>query len=378
MLTKFSDRTLVYIGTALTDNKGAAYEHLPSHAKYFNKAIFIAQSERTDLSEVMVKNYCMLKVSGYLGKKLGIVRYLFRLPYIYLILYNYIKKQNKPIIYLTLPSPFAISLIPLLRLMNMDIIPIIKGDWSDNIIDKHPWSKNTGIPSLLEKALSRHVSKYPFVVTAGSVLSTKFGGYKTTHVWRGTTHNKIHRRLNFQIKNIAFLGRLDEQKRCVDLINALRLLKNIGYNNLRVKVAGDGVEMRKLINLANELEVDDQVTFLGWVSGRKNIDKILDWADITVLLSTSEGTPKVIPESMSRGSIVISTPVGDVPLIIERGRNGFLIDIANPEQLKDTIIYLINNADVAKKIINQGYKYAMNNTLDKQVDSLWKKAGNFF
>lgn len=55
-------------------------------------------------------------------------------------------------------------------------------------------------------------------------------------------------------------------------------------------------------------------------------------ADVLLITSEAEGMPLVMMEAMARGSVIMATPVGDIPLHITSGRNGFLFSTATDEQ----------------------------------------------
>jgi L-malate glycosyltransferase len=55
-------------------------------------------------------------------------------------------------------------------------------------------------------------------------------------------------------------------------------------------------------------------------------------ADVLLITSEEEGMPLVMMEAMARGSVIIATPVGDIPRHITAGRNGYLFSSATDEQ----------------------------------------------
>ena len=89
-------------------------------------------------------------------------------------------------------------------------------------------------------------------------------------------------------------------------------------------------------------ELDDIITFEGWVSGTNKI-RLLNLCQIFVLPSYKEGLPISILESMAYGMPIIATPVGAIPSVVKNGDNGFLVPTGNLESLSVAINTLIDN-----------------------------------
>ena len=88
-------------------------------------------------------------------------------------------------------------------------------------------------------------------------------------------------------------------------------------------IIGQGPEEKKLKQLARDLGVFDRVTFLGHVPQR-DLARYYVHADATLLMSSMEGMPNVIIESLACGTPVITTDVGGIPEIVNSS-NGILL-----------------------------------------------------
>ena len=64
--------------------------------------------------------------------------------------------------------------------------------------------------------------------------------------------------------------------------------------------------------------------------------------------STISPVPTALMEAMSCGCAVVTTATCMIPEIIENGVNGFISN--DPEELKQYLVDLLNNEDLAKKI----------------------------
>ncbi|MEM9906890.1 MAG: glycosyltransferase, partial [Cyanobacteria bacterium P01_D01_bin.44] len=115
------------------------------------------------------------------------------------------------------------------------------------------------------------------------------------------------------------VGRLEPSKDYPNLLNALSRLT---VEKVHLVIAGDGTLRESLQQLAKDLEVSDQVAFLGW---RRDIPDLLTLADALVLSSAWEGMPNVLMEALSLARPVVATNVGGVPEVVQDWDSGFLV-----------------------------------------------------
>ena len=95
-----------------------------------------------------------------------------------------------------------------------------------------------------------------------------------------------------------------------------------------LRIIGDGPERKRLETLALALNISDRVEFVGQVPPAE-IQKNLDWADIFVFASESEGRPNVILEAMAAGLPIVAADIpGTKELLLD---NGILVPPGNDE-----------------------------------------------
>ena len=110
-------------------------------------------------------------------------------------------------------------------------------------------------------------------------------------------------------------ARLDPVKDIPTLLRAVALAKK-ACPQLRLAIAGDGKERKKLEALTKELDLEDSVFFLGWVN---DLDSFYGALDINTLSSVSEAFPYALPEGARAHLATVASNVGGVPAIIEHG-----------------------------------------------------------
>ena len=143
-----------------------------------------------------------------------------------------------------------------------------------------------------------------------------------------------------EIKTLIYLGRLDSAKGLNEIIAACRRLKKANFK-FYFRAFGAGAskdffiaEMQKILGA--------DFYFGGVISGAEKKAE-LNRADIFVLPSYFEGLPLALLEAMAAGCVPIVSGLADGDAIIENGKNGFLIETKNVEQLTDKLKLLLGN-----------------------------------
>ena len=93
------------------------------------------------------------------------------------------------------------------------------------------------------------------------------------------------------------MGRLSEQKNYPFLFKAYKELLQIRKDVVLV-IAGRGLEEEKIRESAKQLEINDNIMFLGV---RKDVPELLNAFDLFVLPSLYEGLPVVLIEAQANG-----------------------------------------------------------------------------
>lgn len=116
------------------------------------------------------------------------------------------------------------------------------------------------------------------------------------------------------------VGRLEPQKNPLALLAAFADLHN---HRAHLVLIGDGSLRPQVMAFIHANRLDRHVHVLGI---RHDIPDCLAGSDVFVLASSWEGNPLAVMEAMAAGLPVVSTAVGGVPELIEKGRDGFLVD----------------------------------------------------
>ena len=139
---------------------------------------------------------------------------------------------------------------------------------------------------------------------------------------------------------VLFAGRFEKEKRLGLLIDAFRELSAM-KPKARLLLVGKGREEEAIRSLAARKGVPN-VTFRGPVS-RKEMPLLLNCADVFALMSLHEGLPLAVLEALSCGVPVVSTPVGDLSLLVREGITGRLVSDLNPKAIATLMKEIIDN-----------------------------------
>ncbi len=150
--------------------------------------------------------------------------------------------------------------------------------------------------------------------------------------------------------HIVGIGSLLPVKRWDRLLRVAYMLQEDGLDFL-IKIAGDGPLRETLQQEAQKLGVTRRVRFLGHVD---DIPALLGEASFLSHTSDSEGCPNAVMEAMACGRAVVATDVGDIPLLVEDGKTGFVVPRADEARLAQRIATLITNRELCQRMGEAG------------------------
>jgi glycosyltransferase involved in cell wall biosynthesis len=178
---------------------------------------------------------------------------------------------------------------------------------------------------------------------------------------------------------LLFIGTLSKRKGVDLLIRAMpEVIKKVG--SVQLKIAGDGPEENALKTLADELQVTDHITFLGYVFGQDKIALIQN-ASVMIQPSRFEGTPLTILEAQACGKAIIASRAGGIPELIIDKETGLLFDVDDLDQLIDHIVTLILDPQIRRKLGKAAHhrsKLFSWDNVAKQVIAIYEFSKNQF
>ena len=150
---------------------------------------------------------------------------------------------------------------------------------------------------------------------------------------------------------IGVLARFVAKKGVDVFINAIKILKEKKYD-IHAVIGGEGEEKDNLITLSNKLNLQDQISFTGWVNDK---DKFFQRIDIFCLPSLHEPFGIIVLEAMEASVPIISTDTEGPAEILSDMQDGLICKTASSEDLAEKIISLMDNPIKAKEFSKNAY-----------------------
>lgn len=369
-------KNLTVIGEVFVDinNKGtvnrSVNEILISYARHFNSVHYIGPGDREITMEKGLKDKILISTITDYNKSLkNRLRYYIR--------YNKVKKRYKDllkesdIVQIRIPSLFSIGAYPVVKSLKLPLTTYIAGDWLNSFNANYKFRGSKYIANRLER-MQHPIIKNSIPVTAGPILADKYSKINKCHAYYSTTHNKVYNKKHIiKPHNIIFVGRLEPLKRVEDAIKSIEILLRRSID-VKLTILGDGFMRKQLENMVGEMKLEEHVLFKGNISDKDIVKEEYLKADILLLPSLSEGTPKVLAEAMAHSVVPIAVEdVGSNDYIIQNGVNGILVPKRSPESIADSIMNLVENIEIYSDMVHYSQKYALEHTLDNEVDKLW-------
>ena len=162
--------------------------------------------------------------------------------------------------------------------------------------------------------------------------------------------------LEAEKKIVLFVGRLYHRKGLEILLRSIPPVLQ-EFSDVKFVISGKGFKEKEesLRNLAKQLDIEDHVTFMGYVPDEK-LPNLYSASDIFVLPAIYENFPFAILEAQATGLPVISTKVGGIPEFLVDNENGFLIDAGDSAQLTQRVLALLQDPKLAKEMGMRGRK----------------------
>lgn len=167
--------------------------------------------------------------------------------------------------------------------------------------------------------------------------------------------------VNEGMLELFYVGRLVPYKACdIALQGAVALLKR---KVARMTIVGDGPARGELEQLARQLEIEQGVTFEGWLSHDQTM-KQLKRADILIFPSIREFGGGVVFEALAHGVVPIVVDYGG-PGDTVTSRVGFKIALTNEldmvSQIQSHLWTMANDRGQMAQLQNAGLQYAREN-----------------
>jgi glycosyltransferase involved in cell wall biosynthesis len=173
---------------------------------------------------------------------------------------------------------------------------------------------------------------------------------------------------------IINVGRLVDQKNQIILLKAIKELIYKKKLLIECILVGDGNLKKSYQNFILENKLNRNIKIFNF---KKNPFNLIKQADLLVLSSKFEGLPNVLLEALVLNKFVISSdcPTGPREILLN-GNGGLLFKSNDHKDLKNKILYFVNNKNKCKKMLKYAkkelYRFDYFNNLNKYLNLITK------
>lgn len=151
-------------------------------------------------------------------------------------------------------------------------------------------------------------------------------------------------------KVIIHISNFRQVKRVPDVIETFALIER--HVKAKLLLVGDGPEFTVVCKKVKQLGLEDRVHFLG---KQENIEEILSFSDLLLLLSEKESFGLTLLEAMACRVPCIGTNIGGIPEVIEDGVSGYICELGDTSAVADKAITLLSDTEIYNRMSHQAF-----------------------
>jgi glycosyltransferase involved in cell wall biosynthesis len=215
------------------------------------------------------------------------------------------------------------------------------------------------------------------VITNGEELYHRYGRPPGTaavsaSLWESEIDSVVRRRERDGRPRLLFVGYLRPEKGIDTLVDAFRIIRRklpeaelhiVGAQDLQA--GGAAEELRKQVGRD---DLKDSVRLLGRIPLGPELFQTFADADVLLLPSRSEGTPRVLNEARAFGCPVVASAVGGIKTSVEDGVDGLLVPPDDPAQLAAAVFRIFDEPALRARLIETGKLRMHERTMERFVD----------
>lgn len=193
------------------------------------------------------------------------------------------------------------------------------------------------------KPLGKNLTDNKFVIIRNGVDQNRFKPLEKD--------KKLLEKLNINSdeKVICYVGRLNEKKGVIDVLNAVNLLtKNKNFKLLLIgSLEKNSVDFKKIHETIESLNLKDKVIFLKVPNNE--LPKYHSCTDVFIYMTKRcEALPRAILEAMACGKPIIATPVAGIPDAIIDDKTGYIVE--DYEKASNRLDQILSDRNLSEKL----------------------------
>jgi glycosyltransferase involved in cell wall biosynthesis len=177
-------------------------------------------------------------------------------------------------------------------------------------------------------------------------------GFEAQSIYNFVNVDRFKFRNREKLRPVFFSNRLLEELYNIPCILRAFAIIQAKYPNAKLIVASFGDQRESLENYTKELKLNN-VEFVGKVS-QERMAELYGEIDIYLNSPNTDNMPGSIIECYASGVPVVTTNAGGIPYILEHEKTGLMVKINDHEALAKEATRLLEDDELAKKIIANG------------------------
>jgi len=147
-------------------------------------------------------------------------------------------------------------------------------------------------------------------------------------------------------KVVGFVGSLSPRQGLFQLLEAVKDMRE----EIKILIVGEGRLKERIMRRIQELSLSKKVILTGEID-HEEIPRYLSLMDIAILPDISiYSSPIKLFEYMACGKPIIAPRKGQIARILTPGKEGVLINPDRTEEIRESILYLLQNPEIAREM----------------------------
>lgn len=172
-------------------------------------------------------------------------------------------------------------------------------------------------------------------------------------------------------KIVIHISNFRKVKRIKDVIEVFRIIRENMPSKLLL--VGDGPERQKYEQVCRELEICDDVHFLG---KQNAVEELLSVSDLFILPSEKESFGLAALEALACGVPLITSNVGGLPEVNAHGFSGYLSEVGEVKEMAENALKILSSEATheafKRNAIKQARKFSLEDVVLK-YESIYRK-----
>jgi N-acetyl-alpha-D-glucosaminyl L-malate synthase BshA len=144
-------------------------------------------------------------------------------------------------------------------------------------------------------------------------------------------------------KLIVHTSNFRKVKRVEDVVKIFSNIRR--QTSAKLLLVGDGPERNSIETLCRELDIGDDVRFLGKLEA---VEEVLSVADLFLMPSEKESFGLAALEAMACEVPVISSNTGGLPELMVDGKTGFMSDVGDVKEMSKNALFILSDENLPK------------------------------